>query len=76
MTDKKLVIVAIDDYKDNLIAVKAFVTDSFPGARVYTALNGKDGIELARSRYYQEYDRYVVLDICLINFHKNCLQVI
>jgi len=48
MDSKRLVIVAIDDYNDNLIAVKAFVTDSFPGAHVYTALNGKDGIELAR----------------------------
>jgi len=44
------VIVAIDDYKDNLIAVKAFVTDAFPGARVFTADNGSDGIDLAREK--------------------------
>lgn len=42
------VIVAIDDYPDNLVAVKAFVTDAFPGARVFTAENGRDGIELVR----------------------------
>ncbi|MFH0966772.1 MAG: response regulator [Methanobacteriota archaeon] len=42
------VIVAIDDYSDNLVTVKAFVTDAFPGARVFTAENGRDGIKLAR----------------------------
>ncbi|HWQ68116.1 MAG TPA: PAS domain S-box protein [Methanospirillum sp.] len=44
------IIVAIDDYKDNLVAVKAFVTDAFPGAKVYTAENGRDGIDLAREK--------------------------
>lgn len=50
------VIVAIDDYKDNLVAVKAFVTDAFPEARVITAENGRDGIALAR-----EYNPDVIL---------------
>ena len=43
------VIVAIDDYKDNLIAVKAFILDVFPTAQVFTAENGKSGIELIRA---------------------------
>ena len=44
------VIVAIDDYPDNLLAVKAFVTVAFPGSTVFTAENGRDGIELARDK--------------------------
>lgn len=41
-------IVAIDDISDNLVVLKAFVLDAFPRARVFTAQNGKKGIELAR----------------------------
>ncbi len=40
-------IVAIDDNKDNLVVLKAFVRDAFPGATVFTATTGKTGIELA-----------------------------
>ncbi len=39
-------IVAIDDIKDNLTVLKAVIENAFPEAAVYTALNGKDGIEL------------------------------
>jgi PAS domain S-box-containing protein len=46
--NKAPVILAIDDYRDNLITVKAFVSDAFPGAVVYTTDNGTEGIELAR----------------------------
>ena len=40
------VIVAIDDNKDNLVALKAFVADAFPGANVFSATDGKKGIGL------------------------------
>ncbi len=40
-------ILAIDDIRDNLTVLKAVIEDAFPKAAVYTALNGKDGIELA-----------------------------
>ncbi len=42
-----LKILAIDDIRDNLTVLKAVIEDAFPKAAVYTALNGKDGIELA-----------------------------
>ena len=41
------VIVAIDDNKDNLVVLKAFIKDAFSAATVFTATNGKNGIELA-----------------------------
>lgn len=40
-------ILAIDDNPDNLIALKAVVSDRLPGTHVLTALNGQQGIELA-----------------------------
>ena len=42
-----LKILAIDDNNDNLISLKAIINDTFPGAVVLTALNGRKGIELA-----------------------------
>ncbi|MCX6690638.1 MAG: response regulator, partial [Methanoregula sp.] len=50
------VIVAIDDNSDNLVTLKAFITDALPDAHVFTAHNGKKGIELAR-----EHDPDVIL---------------
>lgn len=40
-------ILAIDDTNDNLISLKALITDAFPDSYIITALNGKTGIELA-----------------------------
>ncbi|HET6556741.1 MAG TPA: PAS domain S-box protein, partial [Prolixibacteraceae bacterium] len=40
-------ILAIDDTNDNLISLKALITDSFPDSFLITSLNGKKGIELA-----------------------------
>ncbi len=40
-------ILAIDDIKDNLTVLKAVISEAFPDAAVFTALNGKDGLELA-----------------------------
>ena len=50
MEHKGPVIVAIDDNKDNLVALKAFVADAFPGAGVFSATDGKHGIDLAREK--------------------------
>lgn len=40
-------ILAIGDINNNLISLKAIVSDTFPGAVVITALDGPQGIELA-----------------------------
>jgi response regulator RpfG family c-di-GMP phosphodiesterase len=42
-------ILAIDDNLDNLTALKAIARDALPGCALMTALNGPQGIELARS---------------------------
>lgn len=47
MQNKKIKILAIDDNQDNLITLKAVVSDILPGIQVLTALEGKRGIELA-----------------------------
>ena len=41
-------ILAIDDNKDNLIALKAVLLDVLPGVSILTALDGLQGLELAR----------------------------
>ena len=40
-------ILAIGDINNNLISLKAIISDTFPGAVVITALDGPNGIELA-----------------------------
>ncbi len=40
-------VLAIDDNKDNLMVLKAVISEAFPEAAIFTALNGKNGIELA-----------------------------
>ena len=40
-------ILAIDDYNDNLIILKALIQDAFTESVFYPALNGFEGIELA-----------------------------
>lgn len=47
MLDDKIKILAIDDNPDNLIALRAIVSDVLKSTKVITALNGKTGIELA-----------------------------
>lgn len=41
-------ILAIDDIQDNLISIRAIIADAFPDIEVYTALSGKQGVELAK----------------------------
>jgi PAS domain S-box-containing protein len=43
-------ILAIDDNNDNLISIKALISESFSNAQIFTALTGEKGIELAISQ--------------------------
>lgn len=43
----KIRILAIDDLEDNLISLKALIYESFPNAKVFTASNGMQGLEMA-----------------------------
>lgn len=47
MGNSNLKLLAIDDNRDNLTSLKAVVADILPHARVLTALNGPEGLELA-----------------------------
>ncbi len=47
METSGLKLLAIDDNRDNLTALKAVVSDILPTAKVLTALNGPEGIDLA-----------------------------
>ena len=58
-TDLK--ILAIDDNRDNLMALRAVVADRLPGSRLLTALNGPQGLELARA----ENPVVILLDIVM-----------
>ena len=54
-------LLAIDDNQDNLTALKAVVSDKLPGVRVFTALNGLSGIDLALA----ECPDVILLDIVM-----------
>jgi len=54
-------ILAIDDINDNLISLKAIITDAFPDSIFFSALNGSKGIELAIS----EDPDVILLDIIM-----------
>ena len=43
MKSEKLTILAIDDQQDNLITLKAILTDALPNAVLLTALDGPRG---------------------------------
>lgn len=47
MENRKIKILAIDDSRDNLIIIKALLNDSFPDITVFTAIDGRQGLELA-----------------------------
>jgi PAS domain S-box-containing protein len=44
-----LIVLAIDDNRDNLTVLKAILSDAFPQAQVLTATTGKRGLELAHA---------------------------
>jgi response regulator RpfG family c-di-GMP phosphodiesterase/putative methionine-R-sulfoxide reductase with GAF domain len=56
-----LKILAIDDIPDNLISLKAVIRDAFRDAKIFTASNGREGIELAR----REEPTVILLDIVM-----------
>ena len=49
MDANKLKLLAIDDNQDNLTTLKAIVREALPECSLLTALNGPQGIELART---------------------------
>jgi PAS domain S-box-containing protein len=61
MVVDSITVLAVDDHKDNLIALNAIIKDAFPGAIVLTALNGQEGISLA----LQEDPDVILLDIIM-----------
>lgn len=61
METEKLKILAIDDIPDNLLTLKAIISDVLPGATVFTASDGLQGIELARA----EDPDVILLDIVM-----------
>ncbi len=61
MAIEQLKILAIDDNRDNLITLKAVLSDLIPNASVVTALTGLRGIELALS----ENPDVILLDIVM-----------
>ena len=61
MANRKLSILAIDDNPDNLISVKALITEAFPDAVVWTALTGQEGLKIAVS----EDPDVILLDIVM-----------
>ena len=54
-------LLAIDDNQDNLTALRAVVSDKLPKVKIFTALNGTKGLELARS----ENPDVILLDIVM-----------
>jgi signal transduction histidine kinase len=59
--NKELKILAIDDNQDNLVTLRAVVSDAIPKARVITALDGNSGISLALT----ENPDVILLDIVM-----------
>ena len=54
-------ILAIDDNHDNLVVLEELLAEEFPSARFLSALNGKDGLELAK----KEMPSVVLLDLVM-----------
>ncbi len=61
MENKNIKILAIDDNRDNLISIKAIISEVLPQSFVYTELSGQRGIETAR---YNDPD-VILLDIVM-----------
>ena len=61
MKVNNLKILAIDDIADNLLTLKAVLNQALPNSKVFTALNGIDGIEIAKN----ENPDVILLDIVM-----------
>ena len=73
MTKKIFKILSIDDHVDNLVVLKALITDAFPEAQYISADSGKKGIELCHS----EKPDIVLLDIVMpgMDGYEVCLKI-
>jgi two-component sensor histidine kinase/AmiR/NasT family two-component response regulator len=61
MPTSSLKLLAIDDNPDNLVTIEALITDALPECTILTALNGSQGLDLAR----QEDPDVILLDIVM-----------
>ena len=61
MANRNMKILAIDDNQDNLTIIKALVSESFPEAVVFSALNGQTGLQIA----FREEPDIILLDIIM-----------
>jgi len=61
MENRMIKILAIDDNQDNLVTLKALVTDIFPDARMLMATSGARGLEIAAS----EKPDVILLDVIM-----------
>jgi len=61
MEIKQLKLLAVDDNADNLTVLRAVIKEVFPEAEIFTALNGRKCIELAKS----EDPDVIILDIVM-----------
>jgi PAS domain S-box-containing protein len=61
MKSKTIKILAIDDINDNLIVLKALLTDKIPEAKLFFADSGKNGIEQAKA----EHPDVILLDVIM-----------
>lgn len=73
MENEVIKILAIDDIQDNLISINALIKDTFSDALVFTALDGKRGLELANA----EDPDVILLDIVMPNMdgYEVCQQL-
>lgn len=61
MVNSTIKLLAIDDLQDNLISLKAMISEAFPQALFFSALSGAKGLELART----EDPDVILLDILM-----------
>jgi PAS domain S-box-containing protein len=59
--ENSIKILAIDDNKDNLISLNALIKEAFPSVKIFTALNGTAGLEIAE----KEDPDVILLDIVM-----------
>ena len=50
MSEEQMLVLAVDDNADNLISLKAIITDSLDNAEVITALSGQEALQIAREK--------------------------
>ena len=61
MENQPIKILAIDDNLDNLITIQALVSESFPKAIIFKAINGKEALKLAE----KENPDVILLDVIM-----------